>query len=170
MTRLALNIRNELAKDSRIRALVGRDATWTDGWIFTEDIHARLEGTEKCAIVVSEVGTYTTMNAHNTMKFPRIEIDIWADPSRNDDGSVQVHDAKFKIEDIIDIIDQHLHLVDLSAPNGDLIRWGSEADIAAGKASVIAGSSRIEGPDFRDIADTEGGVMGRYAYGINKVK
>lgn len=167
MTRLAQNVRNELAKDTRIRPLIGRSEKWPDGWVFVDDIYARIEGTQRCAIVITEDGTWTTMNAHNTLRFPRVRVDIWADPTRNSDGSVRIKDAKFKIEDVAKIVDKVMHLVNLDEPGGELVRWGSDADIEAGKGSVITGSTRTDGPDFRPLADTEGGFMGSYVYAVN---
>lgn len=170
MTKLSLAARNTLAKDPAIRALVGSDNLWTDGWVFDSSLYnVVIEGTSKCAIVVSEVGTHDIMNQHNTLKFPRLEIDIWADPTRNTDGSKRLDDADDKIEAIAKVVDNHFHLVSSDTPAGDIIVWGSTKQITEGKGLYVAGSSRISGPDVSPIEDVEGGLMGRYVYGVHSI-
>jgi len=167
VTRLSLGARNLLAQDPAVRALVGHDSVWTDGWIFDSNIFARIENSQKCAIVLSEVTPYTNKNAHNTMDFATLAVDVWADPTRNADGSMRRDDADEKIEAVIKAAEKHLHTVALSKPGGEFHRWGTAAQIADGTAIAILGSTRISGPTFTPIADTEGGVMGRYTYAVN---
>jgi hypothetical protein len=169
MTRLSLAARNTLAQDPAIRAHVGSDSVWTDGWIFDGNIFARIEGSQTCAIVLTETDPYTTMNAHNRMKFPTLAVDIWADPTRNADGSQRRDDADDKIEVLVDLIDKHLHTVNLSGPGGEFIVWGTAAQVADRTGVTLQGSTRISGPTISDIEDTEGGRMARLTYGVNVV-
>lgn len=167
MTELSLAARNFLAQDAGLRALVGRSASW-DTWIFDENpINVKVENTSRCLIVVNEDGTWTSPNDHNTMTFPQLVIDVWADPTRNEDRSVKVNDAKSKIERIQKYLDKHFHLVDSGTRQGMPYVWGTGAQVASKTGVVVAGSHRMSGPVFSPIRDTDGAYMGRFTYGVN---
>lgn len=167
MTQLTLAIRNLLAQDGDLRALLGRSASW-DTWIFSEElIGVKVEGTQKCLIVVAEDDTWTSPNEHNTMRFPQVFVDIWADPSRNEDKSVRQQDAKDKITAIQPFIDRYLHLVDGANNEGKPRIFGTAEQIEAKTGIVVTGSQRLNGPRFSPIRDSEGSWMGRFTYGVN---
>ena len=167
MTSLSLAIRNLLAQDTQLRALLGRSLSW-DTWVFdTNPVNVRVENTGKCLIVVSEEGTWTFPNQHNTMRFPKINVDIWADPTRNSDRTIQLFNAETKIEEIQKLVDAHLHLVDPSTSAGMPYIWGTADEIAAQTGVLVVGSQRLSGPDIYPIQDSEGSFMGRIAYGVN---
>lgn len=168
MTQLTLAIRNLLAQDEDLKALLGKSASW-DTWIFSEEmIGVKVENTSRCLIVVAEEDTWTSPNEHNTMRFPQVFVDIWADPTRNADKSVRTLDAKDKIEAIQPLIDRHLHLVDGGTTEGLPRVWGTAEEIATKTGIVVTGSQRLTGPRFSPIRDSEGSWMGRYTYGINR--
>lgn len=162
---LALAARNTLAADPVIRALVGRSTKWPDGWIFSDDIYTTLENKSKCAIVITVSGGQTP-NEHNTVRFPRMTVDVWADPTRNADLSVRVPDAKDKIQTIVEALKKHFHTVNLSDGNGMPRIWGTPVEVAARTGVVILGSSQSTEPDFSPIADAEGAWMGRVQYQV----
>ena len=125
MTRLSLAVRNYLAQDEDLKRLLGRSASW-DTWIFDErPVNVHVENTSRCLIVVNEDDQWTSPNEHNTLNFPKLFVDVWADPTRNADRSVQIFDAKDKIQEIQKFIDRHLHLVDPSNYNGMPFIWGT---------------------------------------------
>ena len=167
MTDLSLAIRNYLAQDAGLRELLGRSISW-DTWIFYENpINVKVENTGKCLLVINEDGTWTSPNDHNTMRFPRVYIDIWADPTRNEDRSVKVNDAKSKIERIQKLLDKHLHLTDAGTRQGMPYIWGTTDQVASKTGVVVAGSHRVDGPTLSPIRDTDGAYMGRMTYGVN---
>lgn len=168
MTDLSLAVRNLLAQDIELTALLGKSASW-DTWIFDEKpVNVRIENTSKCLIVINESDPWTSPNQHNTLKFPTILVDIWADPTRNPDKSVQKFDAKSKIERIQDFVDHHLHLVDPGDASGGPQVWGTPTQISAKTGVVVTGSQRLSGPVYSPIRDTVEAWMGRYTYGVNK--
>lgn len=168
MTELSLAVRNLLAQDAGLKALLGKSQSW-DTWIFDEKpVNVKVENTGKCLIVVNEEGQWTTPNAHNTMKFPTLLIDIWADPTRNADKSVNRFDAKKKIEDIQNFVDKYLHLVDPGDSNGNPRIWGTSGQMADKTGVVVTGSQRLNGPIFSPIRDAEEAYMGRLTYGVNQ--
>lgn len=169
MTTLSLNVRNFLAQRESLTALLGSSPTW-DTWIFDQrPIGVKIENTQRCMIVVNEFRPYTAPNDHNTMRFPQITIDIWADPTRNSNKSVKTYDADTKIERIQKEIDAVMHTVDMGTPGGMPHIWGTAEQVANKTGSVIAGSTRIDGPDYSDVKDSDGTRMGRLLYGVNLV-
>lgn len=167
MTTLTLAARNYLAQDTLLRAQLGRSVSW-DTWVFdTNPLNVKVEGTSKCLIVVNEDGTWTSPNDHNTMRFPKLNIDVWADPTRNDDKSVRLWDADTKIEAIQKNLDRLLHLVDPGTFQGMPMIWGTASQMAAQTGVVIAGCLRLSGPDLTPIRDSDGSFMGRLTYGVN---
>lgn len=80
----------------------------------------RMEGTGKTAVVIAHDGGWAAPNTHNTLRFPRLVVTVWADPKRdatkNDiDPYVQKRaDACFQV------LDKHLHRT-----GGPSIFWGT---------------------------------------------
>lgn len=165
MTRLSLAVRNLLAQDERFRQWIPKSASW-DVWIFDEKpVMANFEGKGKCIIVINEVAPWTDPNGHNTLEFPAIEVDIWADPDRKPDGTILVDNAKDKIKDIARVVDSHLHRVD-PGQDGWMI-WGTAEQIAQKTGVLVAESKKGDVSDFSPIKDTEGAWMRRYTYVLN---
>ena len=169
MTTLSLNVRNQLARRQSLTDLLGSSRSWST-WIFDQKpVGVKIEGTSRCMIVVNEFRPYTSPNPHNTMTFPQITIDIWADPTRNPDKSVKTWDADTKIEAIVKEVKAVMHTVDLGASNGSLIIWGTAPQVAQKTGSIIAGSTLRDGPDYSDVKDSEGSRMGRLLFDVNVV-
>ena len=171
MTLLSLAVRNTLAQDTTLKTLLGKSPSW-DTWIFDErPVGVSLEKSSKCWIVVNEESPWTVSNDHNTMTFPTIVIDIWADPTRNTGGdkSVRSFDAKTKIKLIEKYVDAHLKTIDMADRYGLPIVWGTAAEIAARTGIVISASQKLSGPDFQPVNDTDGAWMAKYTYGVNQV-
>lgn len=167
MTALSMAARNLLAQDADLRPLLGRSVSW-DTWIFSDDpVGVHIENTQKCLIVITENGTHAAPNEHNNARFPKLFVDIWADPTRNADLSVKKKDAKDKIEIILKQINKSLHTVHLSRPAGELIIWGTAEQIATKTGVPILGSKFLTGPDYSPVRDSEGSFMGRVTYGVN---
>lgn len=167
MTKLSLGARNLLAQDPDLTALLGRSKSW-DTWIFSDKpVGVKVEGTQRCLIVITEPEPWTAPNAHNTLTFPKLYVDIWADPTRNSDGSVKVDDAKDKIEVIVKHVRRHLHTVDMANSNGMPLIWGTAEEIASKTGAVVTASQLLDGPSYSPIRDSEGSWMGRLTFGAN---
>lgn len=50
---------------------------------------AKLEGTGKTAVVFSHEGGWTAANTHNSLRFPRLTMNVWADPLRDARNNVR---------------------------------------------------------------------------------
>lgn len=171
MTTLTLAIRNELARIPELTALLAKSASW-DTWIFDErPVKAAIEGTQKCMIVVSSERPYAGANDHNTLRFPLVHVDIWADPTRDltkENRPVKVHDARNKIERIFPFVDKFLHRIDAGTPSGGILIWGTTAEVSSKTGVAVSGSHRISGDiEFSPVKDSEGTMMGRITYGVN---
>lgn len=165
MTTLAYAARNMLAGKTDVTSLLGDDALW-DTWIFVDAPQALVENSQTCLIVIAEDDGWANANDYNTARFPRLQIDIWADPTRNPDGSVQKRDAKLKIEAVYKAVDKYLHLVDNSLPGGVHHKWGTAAQVAAGTATRIVSSKRSGEPSYSPTFDNTGGYMARLYYNV----
>lgn len=171
MTTLTLAIRNELARIPALTALLAKSDAW-DTWIFDErPVKVAIENTSKCMIVVSSADSYSGANDHNTMRFPQVYVDVWADPTRDTTRPgrpVKIYDAEMKIEKIFKHVDAFLHRTDPGSPAGGVLIWGTAAQVAAQTGVILAGSHRISGEvSISQVKDSEGTLMGRIAYGIN---
>lgn len=169
MTRLSLAVRNTLAQDPRfLEAGVAKSASW-DVWIFDEKpVLARFEGNGKCLIVINEGAPFTPPNGHNTLSFPSLIVDIWADPDRNPDKTVLRDNAKDKIEVISKIVDSHLHRVDPGGVDGGYIIWGTAAQIQSKTGVLVTESKKLDVSEYTPIKDTESAWMRRSTYGVNQ--
>lgn len=169
MTELSLGARNLLAQDEELRGMLARSVKW-DTWIFDENpVGSKIENTSKCLIVITEGDAWTGANEHNTAWFPTLDVDVWADPTRNEDNkSVKLFDAKTKIERIVRQVDKSLHR--LSAHNRGLpMIWGTAEEIDSKTGVVVATSLRASGNIiYSPIRDTDGAWMGRVTYNISR--
>lgn len=169
MTPLTKAMRNELARDPELTALLGSSTTWPT-WIFLDKPEVKFENSQKCLIVVSTYDDmWASMNMHNTQEFPTIMIDVWADPTRNPDKSVKVDDAEAKITAVHKHILKHFHTVNMSRPGGGMLNWGTQAQVDTKTGIWVNGAHLVEGPRIRDVANVEGAKMGSYRYGVNLI-
>lgn len=163
---LSLAARNYLASQPSVTSLVGSDSTWGP-WIFEDRPRLIVENTGKCLIVVTKDGSWASANDYNTARFPRLIIDIWADPTRNADGSLRKEDAKAKIEAVYKAVDKCLHLVNKSLPGGISVMWGTSAQVANRTGIRIDASTRSGEPEYSPTFGNEGGYMGRVVYNVS---
>lgn len=169
MTPLTKAMRNELARDTDLRALLGSSPKW-DSWIFLDKPEVKIEGTGKSLIVISTYDqTWATSNMHNTMEFPTIMIDIWCDPTRNTDLSVRVEDGEDKMTAIHKLVKKHFHTVDTGNGSGGILQWGTQTQVDNMQGVFVAGSHLVDGPRTNQIANVPGGMMGSTRYGVNLV-
>ena len=148
--------------------MLARSTKW-DTWIFDENpVGSKIENTSKCLIVVTEGEAWSGANDHNTAWFPTLNVDVWADPTRNENGSIKLYDAKTKIERIARVVDRHLNRKHPWEKGIPLI-WGTAEEISAKTGVVVATCLRASGNIvYSPIRDTEGAWMGRITYNISR--
>lgn len=179
-TRLSVAARNLVIQDTELLALgllggdVGATPVWPV-WVWADEPQRRIENSQKCAIVFTEGQPWTSRNEHNTAYFPTLVMDIWADPTRNSDRSVKRYDADDKIVTIARSINRLLHTVNNSVPSespawmgapGMPRIWGTADEISTRTGLLVVSSLQSSGPDFNDMANNDGGRMGRYVYNV----
>ena len=152
-----------------VAAVVIRSKDYPEGWIFEDDIYGKVASTGQCAIVISEVGQHASPNQHNTMRFPNLLVDVWADVSRNADLSVKRKDAQARAERVHKILRKHFDLKPNGRLDGGFLVWGSDEQIAAGQGIPIFGSTMGAGPDVSLISNGEGAVMSRVTYYVQTI-
>lgn len=187
MIRITRALRNMLVQTPEIQSRVqdktiGSDATWATGWVFADMPEANIEKrSHQALIVVSYDGQWQEPNAHNTARFPRILLDIWASPTRQPGGSPRQPDADLLIEEIFEDIRPYIHTIQPSVPgNRDLDQtkpylgrpgnpriWGTFAEIATATGVLVMSSQQVSEPTFFDVKDGNGARMGRYVLGVH---
>lgn len=80
----------------------------------------RMEGGSKTAAVIAHDGGWATPNPHNTLRFPRIVLNIWADPVRDAQKNDVDPWVQRRANNTFEIIDKHLHRT-----GGPEVWWGS---------------------------------------------
>lgn len=108
--------------------------------VFSYQLAVPMEQSQQIAVVVEHEGGWATPNLHNTLRFPRLLINVWADPLRDADGNNNDPRVRARANDCFEIIDKFMHLsagadlmfgpirvvdcVRLTEPVTDLVRDG----------------------------------------------
>jgi hypothetical protein len=148
---LAAGSRTVLASDTALTDLLGKDDVW-DTWIFQDRLYAAIERSGAVAVVLEARGAWTSPNMHNTMRFPRLWVGYYADPSRDAAGNVTEYDAADKIEAVHALVDRHLH-----RPQGGEVMWG---------ALRVIDAHRMGEPDYFPVKDGDGMTRAEVTYGV----
>ena len=144
------SLRRYLALQDDVTLTLGHNHEW-DTWIFQDRLYAMVEGTSQVAVVLSQRGAWTSPNSYNTLRTPRIAVEIYADPTRSG-NRLEVRDAGDKAMAAFEAIDQHMHLV-----SGGTVMWD---DLR------IVGSTRLDEPEVFDVPDGDGMVRAQVFYGV----
>jgi hypothetical protein len=136
-----LGARRYLAAFSDVRAVLGSDVQF-DTWLFQRKLPVVVEGSQSCAVVLSPAGSWTAPNSHNTARFPRLQVEIYADPQRDSGRNVTVDDTWPKILAAYEALDRHLHMAGTADVMWDSVR--------------VLRSTRLDEPDPVPVNDTDG--------------
>ena len=125
-----------------VLAVLGTDTDETP-WLYQYRLWAPVEGTGSTAAVLSCDGGWTGPNLHNTMRFPRLLLSVWADPMRDASGNVTDYgEVNRRVSHAYEAIDKHLH------------RAGGEAQMWASVRTVSC--SRLTEPFVYAVPDGDG--------------
>lgn len=128
-------------------------------WLFVRELQVVVEGTGKAAAVLREAGGWARPNLHNTARFPRLSLEIYADSSRDAAGAVARRDAESRARAAWESFQSVLHRVDAFAEV-----WGK----ATGDSGMrVWGSQLMSLPDVYPVDDWDGGVRLQCHYGLN---
>lgn len=109
---LTLAAHRMLSTKTDVKALLGAGNGFPT-WIFREQPAFPIENTGKVALCLVQRGSWTHPNLHNTAKFPRLEVEIYADPDRGLQPSVAPVNmtGADKAIAVYEVFDRHLHLM-----------------------------------------------------------
>ncbi len=112
-------------------------------WLFQYDLWTMVEKSQSTACVIDSDGGWATANPHNTLRFPRLSVAIWADPQRDQgNNAILPGEAQRRINHVFEVIDKHLHRV-----TGPEQMWGSIRTVSC---------VRITEPNILRVPDGDG--------------
>ncbi len=136
-------------------------------WIFVRNIYTRMEdisiikGTQAVALVCCNMGQSTSPLDYSTVRWKRLEVDIWVDPLRDTMGNVtNPSETEARGEAVFTILDSHLHRANANEKSqawGDLITVNSIRMTEPQWYLVPDGDGLIRGICFYDV-----GTFGNY--------
>lgn len=136
-----------------ITDLLGAFEDSDEPFLFQHTMQTVLEGTGKAAVVVGYAGGWSPPNTYNTLKLPRISIEIFVDPKRTDDlDYIDTSETRRRIDTIYNAVDRHLH-----RPQGGDQMWGTIRTVEC---------TRLGEPAFSPIRDGDQMHKGLVYYGV----
>lgn len=160
MTTLVVAARRHLVAQPNITSLVGSSATYAN-WIWQWKPYVSMEGTGKAGIVLAQRNGWATPNLHNTMAFPQLQVEIYADVDRRADlNPADAVSAELRAEAVFLAVDKHLHLV---GRDGAPWQWGATAESTGVR---VLSSHRLGEPEYAEVPDGDGLVRCLARYGV----
>lgn len=146
-----------LQADDPLMALLGSSTDWPY-WLFRWKAYISLEGTSESMIVVSQNGSWATANPHNTMRFPKLQVEIFTDPERNTLKNPTGRTTEVRALEVYEALDPLLHM-----PYGGEVTWGADT-----VAVRILGSKRTFGePEILPVPEGDGMIRVRQMYEVS---
>lgn len=143
-----------LKAQTDIQAVVGSFDDDTP-WIFQDKPLVTIERTSSVAVVVWYAGGWAGPNTHNTMRFPRVAIDLYADPQRDSSGNAtRLAETRTRINAAYQVLDRHLHMA-----GGGQQMWGTVR---------VCGSTRLSEPIIYEVDNTDGVLRLQVFYGAEE--
>lgn len=127
-----------------------------DPWIWRWRPWEAVEGTSKVGIVLARHRGWAVPNRHNTLEFPLLQVEIYADPARGDELLPERKDAEEKALAVGKVVKDKLHV-----PLGKDIWWGNEE----GRIRVVSSLASSE-IGVEDVPDGDGMVRGLLTFDV----
>lgn len=108
MTDLLSACREHLLDQAAIVTLVGSDPKYAN-WVFRNKLPTQVEGSGMVAIVLARRGEWAQPNQHNSMQFPRLRVECYADSTRDTQKRVTSEDAEDRAFDAQNLVADFLH-------------------------------------------------------------
>lgn len=142
------------AKPDVIAAL-GTDRETGAPMLFGYNDWSTLEGSQSTCAIIANEGGWAGPNAHNTLRFPRLSLNIWADPQRDaGNNAILPGEVMRRVDAVFEVIDNHLH-----RPEGETQMWGSVRTVA---------SVRLTEPVIYRVPDGDGLVRLLVNYAVTQ--
>ncbi len=142
-----------LLTQSDVTAVVGTFDETASPWLFQHQLWARVEGSQSTAAVLSRAGGWSGANEHNTMRFPRLSLEVYADPLRDTGNNVTDPGESWRrIEAAWSAFDTVLH-----RPAAESVMWGTVRTL---------GCLRLGEPNIYSVPDGDGMLRCQCFYGV----
>jgi hypothetical protein len=128
-------------------------------WLFVRELQVVVEGSGQAAAVLREEGAWNRPNQHNTARFPRLSVEIFADSSRDATGAISRQDAEPRARIVWKQFQTVLHRV-----SGFSEVWGRTSDDPGLR---VWGSQLMSSPEVYQVNDWDGGVRLQAHFGLN---
>lgn len=140
--------------------VIGSSPSYERGYIFEGKPYAPVDNLSfSSTVVIYSKRSWSPPLRGNSLEFPLVEIEIWAAPTKNSDGSQAEYDADDVIELVFKAIKPYVHLVHRSPENGAYFQWGS---------SKIVSSEILDGPVIRKVINGNGAHVAGIGVGVQK--
>ncbi len=137
-----------------IQAVLGAYQTGKP-WLFAHSPYVNVEGTQSTAAIFSYAGGWAGANDYNTVRYPRLSLDIWADCLRDPLGNpTDFEEVHRRVMACWDAFDRLLH-----RPAQHVEYWGPVRTI---------GCTRIGEPTVGPIAEGDGMRRLHCFYGVTQ--
>jgi hypothetical protein len=103
---LETGARKMLLSDDTIRGYV---VSGDETRCYKHRLEVPVTGTGKIAIVVSRNGGWAQPDEVQTVEFPVLRVDVFADPTRFDDGGIRIMDGEDKGAAVLRVVDRLVH-------------------------------------------------------------
>lgn len=123
-----------------------------DHYLFQRQEYVDVEGTGLSSIVIALRGQHALPNRHNTERFPKLVVEIYVDPPRNEARNPTGRTAEATCEEVFLVLDRVLH-----RPDG--VSWQSNS-------TRISQSHRVSELEIMDVPDGDGKVRGTVNYAL----
>lgn len=122
--------------------------------VFSYRLWTRMEGSQSTAVVIQHDGGWATPNIHNTLRFPRLVLNVWADPLRDEQNNNVDPRVQGRANACFEIVDRFLHLT-------------AGPDRMFGSIRVVS-CVRITEPVIYDVQDGDGLVRLQASYAVTQ--
>lgn len=130
-------------------------------WIFVRNVYTRMEdasivkGSQAVSLVLSNAGQSSTPLDYSTVRWQRLEVDIWVDPLRDSLGNItSPSETEGRGLDVFAILDSHLHR---AAASDKTQQWGD---------LITVSSVRMTEPVWYPVPDGDGLIRGVVFYDV----
>lgn len=129
------------------------DGQLTPG-IFPYRLWTRMEGSSSTSVVIARDGGWAAPNLSNTLRFPRLLLNVWTDPIRDAQGHNVEATVQRRANACFEVFDKYLHNV-----AGGVMWWGTLR---------IVDCLRLTEPVFVDVPDGDGLVRLQAYYAVTQ--
>lgn len=130
-------------------------------WIFVRQLYTRMEassivkGSQAVALVCSNAGQSSSVLDYSSIRWQRLEVDIWVDPLRDSYGNItNPSETEGRGLTVFITLDSHLHR---AAASDKMQQWGD---------LVTVNSIRMTEPVWYPVPDGDGLIRGVVFYDV----